>query len=173
MGTTRYRHPRYRPMAVVATLVAQTMSDPQNPYQPPAHPPGFAPDYDAWGQPRAQQPRQWQWHEEDVQAEMKRLNQRSLLLGVPGLILQGLSNTQVLGDYTGLLALPGLMLLLAGLSFYARSRGRSPWFAALAFLSLLGLIILAALPRRCLICGGKKAGNDRCSRCQAPMVMRG
>lgn len=104
---------------------------------------------------------------------MKRLNGWSLGLGAPGMLLQMLAGTGFLGSYSGVLSFLGLALLLAGLSFYARLRGRSPWFAALGLFSLVGVIILAVLPRRCLVCGGAVGGHGRCTECQAPMKMRG
>jgi hypothetical protein len=101
----------------------------------------------------------------EVRARIKHLNSVSFLFGVPGLILQGVGN-QAVG---GLMSLAGVTLLVIGLSYYARSRGRSPWFAALGLLSCLGLLILALLPKRCVVCGGPSAAGQ-CTQCGAPVA---
>ena len=40
----------------------------------------------------------------------------------------------------------GTILLITGLSYYARAKGQNPWYGALAVLSWLGYLILALLP---------------------------
>ena len=42
----------------------------------------------------------------------------------------------------------GTLFLLVGLAYYARAKGRSPWWCLFAFLSLIGLIVLACLEDR-------------------------
>jgi hypothetical protein len=78
-----------------------------------------------------------------------RYNNISLLAGVPGIILQvvGQVMRQNPGQETvGYLVLAlGTALLLFGLAYYAMAKGRNPAWCLLAFLSLLGLIILACL----------------------------
>ena len=91
----------------------------------------------------------------------KVLNRRSLLIGVPGLLMQivGQVVINVVADSSGdsagaaLVALGGLglilvgtVLLIAGLAFYAQAKGYSWVFGFLGLCSCLGLIILAALP---------------------------
>jgi hypothetical protein len=90
---------------------------------------------------------------------IKRYNTRSFIFGVPGLLLQILGNgmvqvgndPNVVGEHSPILllgavcALTGTALLLIGLAYYARSRGRHPAWCLLAFLSCLGLICLAFL----------------------------
>lgn len=83
---------------------------------------------------------------------IKRYNNISLALGVPGLILQIVGNVvgranqeagvSLLG--VGVMSL-GTALLITGLSYYAISKGRSGWWGLCGFLSLIGLIILALL----------------------------
>jgi predicted cobalt transporter CbtA len=68
---------------------------------------------------------------------------------------------------TAVIAL-GTALLLAGLSFYARMKGRSGWWGLLGFLSILGLVGLAVLPSFCHGCGGTKIKDKRCQACGAP-----
>jgi hypothetical protein len=87
-------------------------------------------------------------------------NRKSLALGVPGIVLQILGNvmyrsggtvapmgqTPVKGNPLWLLvALAGTVLLIAGLSFYAKAKGRSPAWGLMGLLSIIGLIVLACL----------------------------
>jgi hypothetical protein len=93
---------------------------------------------------------------------IKRHNNLSLLLGVPGFLIQIVGNvlcvscmdnqapmgdpsTLALGQVAVIL---GTLLLLVGLAYYAKAKGRSPWWCLLAFLSLIGLIVLACLEDR-------------------------
>jgi hypothetical protein len=70
-----------------------------------------------------------------------RYNNYSLALGIPGLLIQ----------IGGLVAqrppitLVGTVLLMAGLAFYAKAKGRSPAWCLMGFLGLIGLIVLALL----------------------------
>lgn len=72
------------------------------------------------------------------------LNRKSLLYGVPGLLLQtaGLFVKTPIGAAAQLV---GTVLLLVGLAFYAKAKGRHPAWCLMAFLSLIGLIVLACL----------------------------
>ncbi len=90
-------------------------------------------------------------------------NTLSLALGAPGLIMQiagmairqNASGTSINGRLAVtdpsmfnlglLLGLVGTALLLTGLAYYAKAKGRSPWWCLFAFLSLIGLIVLACL----------------------------
>ena len=78
-----------------------------------------------------------------------RYNNISLAWGIPGIILQmvgqimrTLPDPQVRGS---LVLLVGTVLLLVGLAYYAKAKGRNPAWCLMAFLSLLGLIVLACL----------------------------
>jgi hypothetical protein len=89
-------------------------------------------------------------------------NRLSLAFGIPGIILQ--IGGQVVSNMAtataanqpaavnplmatvGLLAaLAGTALLLVGLAYYAKAKGRNPAWCLLAFLSCIGLIVLACL----------------------------
>lgn len=63
------------------------------------------------------------------------------MYGVPGLLLQ------IGGNVAGypILSLLGSILLLVGLAFYAKGKGRHPAWCLLGFLSIIGIIILACL----------------------------
>ena len=77
-------------------------------------------------------------------------NNISLVFGAPGIILQtagtimtdGMKNENMIGL---LLLLLGSVLLLIGLGFYAKAKGRHPAWCLMAFLSFIGLVVLASL----------------------------
>jgi hypothetical protein len=86
---------------------------------------------------------------------IKRYNNISLALGVPGLILQIVGNVMAqsnpetaIGALGFLVVLLGTALLIAGLSYYAIAKGHSGWWGLCGFLSCLGLLILALLKDR-------------------------
>ncbi|MBN1394535.1 MAG: hypothetical protein JW959_05900 [Pirellulales bacterium] len=81
-----------------------------------------------------------------------RYNNKSLLFGIPGIILQ---ITGRVGSLPGaesessglflLVMLAGTILLLIGLAYYAMAKGRHAAWCLFAFLSIIGLIVLACL----------------------------
>ena len=81
-------------------------------------------------------------------------NRTSLLYGIPGALLQfpGPFLTEYCWPEIELLpklvAGAGSILLLIGLSFYARAKNRSPGWCLLAFLSWFGILVLALLEDR-------------------------
>ncbi len=93
----------------------------------------------------------------------KRLNNRSLMWGIPGfvlqvggfislIIIQAVSRphpaSPLLLALAALVALGGAVLLAIGLMYYARAKGRHPAWGLLGFLGLPGLIVLAVIPDR-------------------------
>jgi hypothetical protein len=82
-----------------------------------------------------------------------RYNNLSLLLGVPGFILQIVGNVMRMNSPNGaalgyLLLLAGTALLIAGLAYYAVAKRQNPAWCLMGFLSLIGIIVLACLPDR-------------------------
>ncbi|HAI14048.1 MAG TPA: hypothetical protein DCM28_20250 [Phycisphaerales bacterium] len=84
-------------------------------------------------------------------------NTKSLAFGVPGILLQvagriGIEVTQepVLQAICSLSKIGGLILLLIGMIYYAKAKSRHPAWSLMAFLSLIGLIVLACLKDRTL-----------------------
>jgi|GEM_PF-1030286 len=88
-------------------------------------------------------------------------NNMSLLLGIPGLLIQliayiagpFLAEQMSFSDKLALeISLVGLLvgtgLLIAGMCYYARAKGQSGWYGLLGFLGIIGLIVLGALPDR-------------------------
>jgi hypothetical protein len=83
----------------------------------------------------------------------KKENNISLLLGVPGLIMQiagtfVASAAQQQGGSPLIgngISLVGTLLLISGLCFYAIAKGRSPLWGLMGLLSCIGLIVLAIL----------------------------
>ena len=143
----------------------------QNPYAPPQagpNPYGQQQAYgqQSWGQPGYGPP----FDPREVQGRLDTLNKMSFAFGVPGILLQIASNGTVgiLGaGLSTLLSLAGSALLIVGFGYYAMSRGQSKWFGALGLLSCLGLIVLALLPKKCLVCTGP-VQRAFCQRCGAP-----
>jgi hypothetical protein len=80
-----------------------------------------------------------------------RYNNVSLALGIPGLLLQIGGNFWAAPYFGGQLAVGrsvmalGTLLLIAGLAFYAKAKGRHPAWGLLGLLSFIGLILLACL----------------------------
>jgi len=81
---------------------------------------------------------------------IKEYNNKSFYFGIPGIILQILGS--LMRDSTGeitaigaLISLTGTALLITGLVFYAKAKGRHPAWCLMAFLSIIGLIVLACL----------------------------
>ena len=82
---------------------------------------------------------------------IQRYNSISLATGIPGLVLQIAGNVMIRGqgESAGMpVALIGTVLLMVGLAYYAKAKGRNPAWCLMAFLSLIGLIVLACLKDR-------------------------
>ena len=80
-------------------------------------------------------------------------NRKSFVFGIPGIILQIAGNFMrtpdgVFTPLGALVLLAGTVLLLVGLMFYAKAKGRHGAWCLFAFLSLIGLIVLACLKDR-------------------------
>jgi hypothetical protein len=90
-------------------------------------------------------------------------NRKSLVLGVPGLLLQigclflsnflaakakagGSAVPESLALLLGVGMIAGAVLLVIGLCFYAKAKGYSAVLGLLGLLSCIGLLILAVLP---------------------------
>ncbi len=90
----------------------------------------------------------------------KRKNNISLAFGVPGIILQFgglcmsgfLSASGISPSVSGMLFLGSLLLgtamLMIGIAYYAMAKGQSALWCLMAFLGIIGLIVLALLPDR-------------------------
>ena len=71
----------------------------------------------------------------------KKYNNISLIIGIPGLLLQ------IHGNVIGRpwIAILGTLLLIIGLAYYALAKGRNPAWCLMGFLSIIGLIVLGLL----------------------------
>ncbi|NUP04528.1 MAG: hypothetical protein HOW73_00520 [Polyangiaceae bacterium] len=142
-----------------------------NPYESPNHP-GHGPHpggpYPGGAYPGRVPP----IHPEQAAAlarELKRLNTMSFVLGVPGILLQG-AGQNMGGAIGAIVTLGGTAMLVVGLVFYAKLRGRHPAFALLGLLSCLGLLILYFIPKSCLHCKTSSSFSARqCPACGAPL----
>ena len=78
-------------------------------------------------------------------------NRKSFYFGLPGIALQIAGNilahstTQATSIMGAVILLIGTILLLTGFVYYAKAKGRHPAWCLVAFLSFIGLIILACL----------------------------
>ena len=86
-------------------------------------------------------------------------NKRSFMFGIPGAALQVVgilplfvvdSRPLMFVALVLVLALAGTALLLRGLALYAEAKGQSAAWCLMAFLSIIGLIVLDLLPDRTL-----------------------
>lgn len=81
-----------------------------------------------------------------------RYNNISLALGIPGIVLQIAGRVWAMNLPPQQTLLPvlvmilGTALLIAGLVFYAKAKGRHPAWGLMGLLSIIGLIVLACLP---------------------------
>lgn len=81
---------------------------------------------------------------------IKEYNNKSLAFGLPGFVLQFagvlINNFRPELAVLGIVALLlGTGLLMAGLAYYAMAKGQHPAWCLMAFLSLLGFIVLGLL----------------------------
>ena len=96
-------------------------------------------------------------------------NRTSLRFGVPGALLQfpGPFPAEYIWPQIDLLprivAGLGSILLLIGLSYYARAKGRHPGWCLFAFLSWFGILVLALLEDRSEMMSST-ATNDRIAK---------
>lgn len=89
---------------------------------------------------------------------IKRYNRISLAWGIPGIVLQfvglGIGQPQIVLQIGGqaivqpLVLTLGTVLLVVGLAYYAKAKGRSAAWCLMGFLSLIGLFVLACLKDR-------------------------
>lgn len=80
-------------------------------------------------------------------------NRKSFIFGIPGIILQVAGNFMrnpegMITSPGALISLCGTVLLMIGLAFYAKAKARHPVWCLFAFLSLIGLLVLALLKDR-------------------------
>ena len=81
--------------------------------------------------------------------------QRSMLLGVPGVLLQVAADLAILLNHRlnapgiwGIVFVVGSFLFFVSLSYFARSKGRSPGLCILGMFWVLGILLVASLPDR-------------------------
>jgi hypothetical protein len=116
-----------------------------------------------------------------VRSRIRKLNLLSFAFALPGLFLQ--FGSQVVQGQPAppeealaragtsvLIKLVGVILLIAGLTFYAKMRGRNGAFGLLGLLSCIGFLILYFLSKRCLHCGTSHSYRTKeCGACGAPL----
>ncbi len=72
---------------------------------------------------------------------IKKYNNLSLLIGVPGILVQAFGTIENIPA----LLITGTVILLVAFYYYAVAKGRHPAFALFGLFSLIGLLVLASL----------------------------
>ena len=72
---------------------------------------------------------------------IKKYNNISLAVGIPGLVVQIAGRIWEMDALT----LTGTVILLVGFYYYTKAKGRNPAWCLMAFLSIIGLLVLAML----------------------------
>jgi hypothetical protein len=88
--------------------------------------------------------------------------------GIPALLR---THTPGTIGFVTILRLTALPLIIVGLAFYARMKGRSGAWGLLGVLSCIGLLILALLGKKCQNCRTQESRNAKeCKACGAPLI---
>ncbi len=77
---------------------------------------------------------------------IKKYNNISLAVGIPGLIIQILGTFIQISALSIAVSLVGSIIFIIGLSFYAKAKARHPAWGLLGVLSIVGMIVLALVP---------------------------
>jgi multidrug efflux pump subunit AcrB len=72
---------------------------------------------------------------------IKKYNNISLAVGIPGIVLQIVGMVVQYSDIT----IIGTILLFIGFAYYAKAKGRHIAWCSMGFFSIIGLIVLALL----------------------------
>jgi hypothetical protein len=72
---------------------------------------------------------------------IQKYNNISLAWGIPGIVLQGAGKE----ISQPIVLIVGTVLLMIGLAYYAKAKGRSAAWCLMGLLSIIGLIVLACL----------------------------
>ena len=79
---------------------------------------------------------------------IKRYNNLSLVIAIPGIIIQVAAQLMMQGEQSNLgllVSLIGTVMVLIGFAYYAKAKGRNPLWCIVGVLSCLGLLIMALL----------------------------
>lgn len=79
---------------------------------------------------------------------IKRYNNLSLAIAIPGIILQVAGQLLMNGEHPllgSVMALGGTVMVMVGFAYYAMAKGRSPAWCLAGFFSCLGLLMLGLL----------------------------
>lgn len=118
---------------------------------------------------------------EKIRARIRNLNLLSFALAIPGIAIQVYGRMSLEPGLNGspdpqkqlisaLLILLGAGLVIAGLACYAIMKGRSGGWGLLGLLSVIGLIALNFLGKRCQNCQREGGANAKqCQWCHGPL----
>ena len=79
---------------------------------------------------------------------IKRYNNLSLVIAIPGIIIQVAAQLMMQGEQSNLgllVSLIGTVMVLIGFAYYAKAKGRNPLWCIVGVFSCLGLLIMALL----------------------------
>ena len=79
---------------------------------------------------------------------IKRYNNLSLMIAIPGIIIQVAAQMMLQGEQASLgllVSLIGTVMVLIGFAYYAKAKGRNPLWCLVGLFSCLGLFIMALL----------------------------
>ena len=79
---------------------------------------------------------------------IKRYNNLSLMIAIPGIIIQVAAQMMLQGEQASLrflVSLIGTVMVLIGFAYYAKAKGRNPLWCFVGVFSCLGLLIMALL----------------------------
>jgi hypothetical protein len=121
----------------------------------------------------------------EIRQRIRKNTMLSFAFGIPGLLAQVGGRVMMIqaevsegpepavsaSGYTGCAVIyAGLVLLIVGLGFAAKAKGRKGWWGLFGLLSCIGLLILYYLGKVCARCGENASHSaPRCSKCEAPL----
>lgn len=117
-----------------------------------------------------------------IRRQLRNLNALSFAFGIPGLALQFGAGAFASGGgrmsevdagqaaFVIIMRLVGVALLIVGLLFNARWKGRNAAWGLFGLLSCLGLLVLYFITKRCHYCHAHSSYRiNKCPECGAPM----
>jgi hypothetical protein len=104
-------------------------------------------------------------------------NRKSFIFGIPGIIFQIAAffmptRDRIMSPLGAILVLAGTGLLLVGLAFYAKAKGRHPVWGLFGLLSIIGLIVLGCLKDKSGQILSESPTTQDMSQVTAPMTSR-
>lgn len=117
--------------------------------------------------------------DQEIELAIEKDGRRSFAIGVTGFVIMMSGGCITLGASSWIpqwantigfgLQTAGTSLLIVGLAFYARKKGRSAILGGFGLLSWIGILVLAAMPKLCRRCSSRVGARAaQCKECGAP-----